>query len=172
MKMKKILILVENIYEDMELHYPKYRLQEAGYEVVLAGEKKGEVYKGKHGYPCTSTASFEEVKVGSFSGLVIPGGYAPDKLRKNPKVLELVRTFHEQKKPIAFICHGGWVPISAGILRGVMCTSYDAIRDDIQNAGGLWENREVVVDGNLISSRHPDDLPAFCIKIIEVLSQL
>lgn len=169
-KHQKILIFVADEYEDMELQYPKFRLLEAGKEIVIAGEKKGEVYKGKNGYPCKADVSFQEIISKDFDALVIPGGYAPDKLRKISKVLDITRSFHEQKKLIAFICHAGWVPISAGIIKGVRCTSYIAIKDDMVNAGAKWVDEPVVVDQNFISSRFPDDLPQFCPAIIKYLS--
>ena len=168
---KKILIFVADDYEDLELQYPKYRLLEAGKQVVVAGEKKGNVYKSKHGYPCKADMSFEEVSVDAFSALIIPGGYAPDKLRTIPQVLEITQQFNTQKKLIAFICHGGWVPISAKILKGISCTSYPAIKDDVINAGAKWLDEAVVVDQHFISSRSPEDLPYFCPAIINYLSE-
>lgn len=169
-KPQKILLFVADEYEDLELQYPKYRLREAGKKVVVAGEKK-ESYKGKHGYPCTADATFKEIKVDDFDALVIPGGYAPDKLRKIPKVLEIARKFASQKKLIAFICHAGWIPISAKILKGIRCTSYISIKEDILNAGGKWVDKPVVIDRHFISSRSPEDLPAFCSAILNDLSQ-
>jgi protease I len=165
--MEKILIFVAEEYEDMELQYPKYRLKEAGFEVVIAGEEKGKSYAGKHGYPCKSDISFTDVNAADYQALVIPGGYAPDKLRRSKLALEIVRKFHEAGKTIAFICHAGWVPISAGIVKGKKCTSFFAIKDDMVNAGVNWVDEAVAVDGNLISSRTPEDLPHFCPAIIE-----
>lgn len=165
----QILIFVADEYEDLELQYPKYRLMEAGYKVIVAGEKKDLVYKGKHGFPCQADMTFETVDVQQFSALVIPGGYAPDKLRKIPKVLEITRQFNEQNKLIAFICHAGWIPISAKIIEGISCTSYISIKDDMINAGAKWVDKEVVVDKNMISSRSPADLPYFCPAIIKYL---
>jgi len=164
--MKKILIFVHQDYEDLELHYPRLRLMEEGMQVVIAGPKLQEIYKGKKGYPCQADITFDDVKVSEYSALIIPGGFAPDKLRMIPKVLEIVREFHAKEKLIAFICHAGWVPVSAGILKGVKCTSYIAIKDDLVNAGALWEDRSVVQDRHFISSRHPNDLPDFCKAII------
>lgn len=168
---KKILIFVADEYEDLELHYPKCRLMEAGKKVVVAGEKKDNIYKSKHGYPCKSDVAFDDVRVDDFDALVIPGGYAPDKLRNIPKVLEITRKFHEQKKLIAFICHAGWVPASAKVIDGIKCTSYASIKDDMINAGGLWVDEPVVVDQHFISSRFPDDLPFFCPAILDYLSK-
>lgn len=166
----KVLIFVENEYEDMELQYPKYRLTEEGARVVVAGPKAKETYHGKKGYPCQAEIGFEEVNVPDFSCLIIPGGYAPDKLRRLPKVLEIVRTFHEQAKLVAFICHAGWVLISAKVLKGVRCTSFFAIKDDLINAGANWVDEPVIQDRHFISSRHPEDLPHFCPKIIQYLN--
>lgn len=168
-KKLKVLILVADIYEDLELHYPRLRLIEAGIEVVVAGEQKDNVYKAKHGYPCKATMAFDEVNISDFSGVVIPGGYAPDKLRGQPKVLEIIRQFHKQKKLIAFICHAAWVPISAQVLKGVTCTSYHVIKDDVINAGAKWVDEPVVVDRHFVSSRRPDDLPKFCQAILKIL---
>jgi len=167
--MKKILIFVEDTYEELELHYPRLRLTEAGHKVSIAGEKKDHIYTGKHGYPCKADIAFNEVQPKDFDALVIPGGYAPDRLRKYPKVLEITHAMYEQSKPIAFICHGGWVAVSAKILKGKRCTSYEAIKDDMQNAGANWVDEPAVVDGNLISSRFPPDLPDFCKAILAAL---
>lgn len=164
---RSILIFVEKEYEDLELQYPKYRLIEAGFKVVVAGPEKGAIYIGKHGYPCQSDASFHDIKESSFDGLIIPGGYAPDKLRRNEKVLELTRQFHEKGKLIAFICHAGWVPISAKVINGIRCTSVSAIKDDLVNAGAKWSDEAVVVDRHFVSSRSPEDLPVFCKAILE-----
>jgi protease I len=167
--MKKILIIVDDHYEDLELHYPKLRLTEAGYEVKIAGAKKGNAYKSKHGYDAKADLSFDDVSVENFDALIIPGGYAPDTLRIVPKVLEIVQFFNDQKKLIAFICHAGWVPVSAKILNGIKCTSYKTIKDDLVNAGAKWEDKEVVVDKHFISSRKPEDLPKFCEAILKFL---
>ncbi|MFP4070500.1 MAG: type 1 glutamine amidotransferase domain-containing protein [Desulfovibrionales bacterium] len=164
---KKVLMFVENFYEDLELWYPRFRLMEAGADVTLAGPDKDTVYKGKHGYPCKPDMAIDEIDPGNFDILVLCGGYAPDKLRRIPKVLDVTRSMFESEKPVAMICHAGWVPISAGIVQGRTCTSVSAIRDDLVNAGGEWVDQEVVVDKNLISSRTPDDLPAFCRAIID-----
>lgn len=164
--MVKILIPTHHIYEEMELHYPRYRLIEAGAEVIVAGPEKKQTYQGKHGYPVQSDISFNELSAKDFDGIVIPGGYAPDKLRMEAKLLEAIATFHQQKKLIAFICHGGWIPISAQVLNGVTCTSYKAIKDDIIHAGAKWVDQSVVVDRHFISSRSPADLPDFSKEIL------
>lgn len=168
----RILILVADDYQDLELHYTKYRLIEAGVDVVIAGPKKDLIYKGRHGYPCKADLVFDEVSAHHFTGLVIPGGGAPDILRAIPKVLSITQDFHRQVKLIAFICHAAWVPISAKIMNGIKCTSYISIKDDVVNAGGNWVDAPVVVDQHFISSRSPDDLPKFCPAIIKFLSEL
>lgn len=167
--MSQILILVHDIYEDLELWYPKIRLNEAGYKTVIAGPEAGKTYAGKHGYPCKSEISYDQVNTSNFSGLIIPGGFAPDKMRRVPKVLSIVQEMNAAKKPIAFICHAGWVPISAKILKGRHVTCVSAIKDDIENAGARYSDTSVVVDENLISSRTPDDLPEFCKAILKAL---
>jgi protease I len=163
-----VLFFAAPLYEDLELWYPKIRLEEEGARTVVAGLGERS-YQGKRGYPVTTDANVDDVRSASFDGLVIPGGYAPDILRRSPRVLELTREIFEAGKPIAFICHAGWVPISAGIVRGKRGTSVGAIRDDLVNAGLVWEDSAVVVDGNLISSRTPADLPDFCKAIIAAL---
>ena len=165
----RILIFVGEIYEDLELWYPKLRLIEAGAEVVVAGPKAGETYRGKNGYPCSADASVTEMRAEDFDGLVVPGGFMPDKLRRDPVVLQLVRDFHASKKLIAAICHGGWILISAGVYRGVRVTGSPGIKDDLINAGAVWEDQAVVVDRHFVSSRKPADLPDFCRGILRVL---
>lgn len=165
-----ILIFVEDGYEDMELMYPKYRLEEAGYQVVVAGLKAGQKYLGKHGYPCSSDASVFDMKEADFAGVVCPGGWAPDKLRRVEKVKSLVAEFHESEKLIAAICHGGWVPISAGVYRGVRVTGSLGIKDDLVNAGAIFEDVPVVVDRHFVSSRKPDDLPMFMAEVVKTLA--
>ncbi len=165
---KTILFFAANWYEDLELWYPKIRLEEEGARCVVAGLGEA-TYQGKRGYPVTVDTSVEGLEASRFDGLVIPGGYAPDILRRSAKVLALTRAIHDAGKPVAFICHAGWVPISAGIVRGRRGTSVGAIRDDLVNAGLIWEDSPVVVDGNLISSRTPADLPHFCKALIRAL---
>lgn len=167
---RTILILAGPQYEDLELWYPKIRLEEEGARTVVAGIGEA-TYHGKHGYPCTVDAHVDDLSAAAFDALVIPGGFAPDKLRRVPRVLALTREIFEAGKPVAFICHAGWVPISARIVRGRRGTSVGAIRDDLENAGLIWEDSAVVVDGNLISSRTPADLPAFCGAIIRALNE-
>jgi protease I len=166
---KKILMFVENIYEDLELWYPKIRLTEAGAKVIVAGPEAGKVYQGKHGYPCKSDAAISDLNDSDFDALVLAGGFAPDRLRRDDKVLEITRNMHEDGKLIAHICHAGWIPISAGIMKGFTCTSTPGIKDDLINAGANWVDDAVIVNKNMISSRRPDDLPAYCKAIIEFL---
>jgi protease I len=168
----RVAALVEEIYEDLELWYPVLRLREAGADVKIVGPKAGETYKSKHGYPARADLGMDDAVAADFDGLVIPGGYAPDKLRRHPAMLDFVRAMHEAKKPIAFICHAGWVPISAGIVRGRTVTSVPAIKDDLVNAGATWIDQEVVIDGNLITSRTPPDLPAFARELVKMLARV
>ncbi len=172
LKGTRVAVLVEEIYEDLELWYPTLRLREAGAEVKIVGPKAGEVYKSKHGYPAKADVGMDDAHAADFDALVIPGGYAPDRMRRHPAMLNFVRAMHEAGKPIAFICHAGWVPISAGIVCGRTVTSVSAIKDDLVNAGARWVDQEVVVDGNLVTSRTPPDLPAFCRELIQVLSRV
>lgn len=171
LKSRRILTFVDDVYEDLELWYPRLRLQEAGAEVVVAAAEAGRTYSGKHGYPCRSDAAIGEMRAADFDGLVIPGGFMPDKLRRDPRVLELVRGFAQASKLVAAICHGGWIPISAGVYRGVRVTGSPGIKDDLINAGALWEDAAVVVDRHFVSSRKPDDLPDFCRAILQVLTR-
>jgi protease I len=166
---RRILLFVGDVYEDLELWYPKLRLQEAGAEVLVAGVDAHRKYAGKHGYPCVSDAAIAPARESDFSGLVIPGGFMPDKLRRDDDVLQLVRDFDAAGKLVAAICHGGWIPISAGVYRGVRVTGSRGIKDDLVNAGAIWEDESVVVDRHFVSSRQPDDLPDFCRGILQVL---
>jgi len=157
---KTLLAFVDEIYEDLELWYPKLRCEEAGYGMRLAANEI-KTYRGKHGYPAQSDLLLQDASSQDFCGLLVPGGFMPDKLRRDPRVLALTREFFEQGKLVAFICHGGWIPISAKILQGKRVTGSLGIKDDLENAGGRWVNEPVVVDGNLISSRTPVDLAPF-----------
>lgn len=165
---KTLLTFIDDIYEDLELWYPLLRLQEAGYATRIAALEL-RTYSGKHGYPAKSDLLLAEARSQDFCGLLIPGGFMPDKLRREEKVLSLTRDFFEQGKLVAFICHGGWIPISAKILKGKRATGSLGIRDDLENAGALWVNEAVVIDGNLISSRTPRDLAAFGKAMVEFL---
>jgi protease I len=167
---KSILIIVGDIYEDLELWYPKLRMIEAGAKVVVAGPEAGVNYDGKNGYPCVSDTALQDMKEADFDGLIVPGGFMPDKLRRDPKILSLVKDFDDAKKLIAAVCHGGWIPISAKVYEGVRVTGSPGIKDDLINAGAIWEDAAVVVDGHHVSSRKPDDLPDFCKGILEVMT--
>jgi protease I len=167
---KRVLTFVGDSYEDLELWYPKLRLIEAGAEVVVAGERGGAKYAGKNGYPCKSDAAIMEMRAADFDGVVIPGGFMPDKLRRDSDVLRLVQDFAATGKLVAAICHGGWIPISAGVYGGVRVTGSPGIKDDLVNAGALWEDAPVVIDRHFVSSRKPDDLPEFCRGILQVLT--
>lgn len=168
---KRILMFVGDAYEDLELLYPRLRLIEAGAEVILAGiAPPRTLARGKHGYPIASDANVAEINPASFDALVIPGGFMPDALRRDEDVKRITRAIHDAGRPVAHICHAGWIPISAGIVRGFTVTSTPGIKDDLINAGATWVDREVVVDRNHITSRKPDDLPAFCREIIRKLA--
>jgi len=170
LKGKKVAILAENMYQEMELWVPYYRLKEEGADVkVVAPEKK--TYTSKLGYPVNADVAAAEVSSKDFDGVVIPGGYAPDMMRRYPAMLKLVKDCFAKGKPVAAICHAGWVPISAGILKGKTATCFFAIKDDMINAGAKYVDEEVVVDGNLITSRKPDDLPAFCRELVKALEK-
>jgi protease I len=166
----RFLMFVGDSYEDLELWYPKLRLMEAGAHVTIAGPQGETKYIGKNGYPCVSDAPIELMEAQDFHGVVIPGGFMPDKLRRDPDVLGLVRAFDDSEKLIAAICHGGWIPISAGVYDGIRVTGSPGIKDDLTNAGAIWEDAPVVVDHHFISSRKPDDLPDFCAAIIKWLT--
>jgi protease I len=170
LKGKRIAILVDNIYQDQEVWYPYFRFQEAGAEVVAVAARAGETYTSKHGYPIKSDKSFDQVRAADFDGVVVPGGYAPDLIRRHSAANQLVRDMDKQGKLVASICHGAWVLCSANILRGRKATCFFAIKDDIVNAGARYEDAEVIVDGNLVTSRKPEDLPAFCRAAIGVLT--
>lgn len=166
---KHVLAFVDDIYEDLELWYPKLRLQEAGLQMTVAGPRADAVYAGKHGYPCRSDAAISEMNAADFDGVLLPGGFMPDKLRRDAKVLDLIRQIAGAGKLTAAICHGGWLAISAGVYRGVRVTGSLGIKDDLVNAGAVWEDAAVVVDRHFVSSRKPDDLPDFCRAMLKVL---
>lgn len=168
---KRVLIFVGDDYEDLELWYPRLRLEEAGASVLLGGLEARATYRGKHGYPCVSEAAVAAIRGDDFHGVVIPGGWMPDKLRRDAHVLALTRHFSESGKMVATICHGPWINISAGICRGVRMTSTPGIRDDLLNAGAEWVDAPVVVDRNHISSRRPPDLPAFGAAMVDFLGR-
>ena len=164
---KSVVAFVEDFYEDLELWYPVLRMEEEGWKVTIAGLEEGKVYHGKYGYPCKGDGSIEDINGSAYDVLLLPGGMAPDKLRRDSHVLRLTQEFNKDNKVIAFICHAGWIPISARIVEGRRVTSVIGIKDDMENAGALWVDEPVVVDGNLISSRGPRDLPLFAKTIIE-----
>ena len=167
---KHIVILAEDQYEDQELWYPLLRFQEAGATVTVIGPEAGKEYTSKHGYPVTAGATPCDADPEHIDALIVPGGYAPDRIRRHEDMVQLVKKTHDRGGIIAFICHGGWVPISAGILRGRKATSFSAIKDDMVNAGADWHDKPVIRDGNLISSRTPADLPVFCKTIMDALT--
>lgn len=164
----QVLILVGPEYEDLEVWYPKLRLEEAGYDTPLVG-MGAPSYTGKHGYPCKVEGTVADYPASELMGILAPGGWAPDKLRRDPFILQRVREVHEQGKLVATICHGPWILISAGILQGRRLTSTVGIRDDVVNAGATWVDAPSVIDGNIVSARVPADLPAFAIAMLKVL---
>ncbi|HEX5042774.1 MAG TPA: type 1 glutamine amidotransferase domain-containing protein [Candidatus Polarisedimenticolaceae bacterium] len=164
-----VAILVEDLYEDLELWVPLFRLREAGHAPVLVGPQGGKTYASKHGYPARADLAAGDARASELGGVVIPGGYAPDRMRRHPPMVELVRELNDEGKLVAAICHGGWMLASADVVRGRRCTGFSSIADDLKNAGARFEDAEVVRDGNLVTSRTPDDLPAFCRTLLEVL---
>ena len=170
LKGKKIAILVEDFYNELELWYPYYRLLEEGAEVKLVGPA-AKVYESKHGLPAKADLSAAEAKADDFQGIVVPGGYAPDRLRRYPEILDLVREIFENGGIVASICHGPWVLISANIMKGKKTAGFNSIKDDLVNAGAIYLDKEVVVDNNLITSRTPQDLPVFLPAIIAALKK-
>jgi protease I len=169
--MARIAILVEKIYEDLELQYPRLRLKEAGHTVEVVGPKAGEIYVGKHGYPQKAEKSAKDVKATDYNLIVIPGGTSPDHMRRDEGMVKLVRAAAAEKVPMAAICHGPWMLCSTDALKGRRCTSYMSIVHDVVNAGGKWVDEECVVDGHIITSRCPDDLPSFSNAILQFVSE-
>jgi protease I len=169
LKNKRIAILAEKLYEDLELWYPLIRMREAGAEVRVVGAEGDERYTGKHGLPVSVDMTARESATQDFDAVIVPGGFAPDYMRRHEGMVDLVRNVFDRGGVIAFICHAGWVPISADIVRGKNVTSVASIKDDLINAGANWADQAVIKDGNLISSRGPDDLPIFCQTIIAAL---
>ena len=165
----KVFILIEDGFRDEEVIYPYYRFIEAGYEVIIVGPDAGKEYKGKFGLPTRSDITASQVDLAEVAVLIIPGGFAPDKMRLNKDMVDLVKNAFDNCKVIASICHGGWMLVEADICRGKDVTSYIAIATDLTNAGGNYIDKEVVVDGNLVTSRIPDDLPAFCRSTLELI---
>ena len=165
---KTLAILVDNVYQEMEVWYPLYRLREAGAQIITVGAKAGATYTSKLGYPVQCDRSYDQVSVADFDGVIVPGGSAPDHIRRHAKANQLVHDLDAQGKLVAAICHGPWVLCSAKMLRGRKATCFFAIADDVIHAGAEYIDAEVVVDRNLVTSRKPDDLPAFCAAAIRV----
>jgi protease I len=166
---KKVLIPIEDMYNDLEFWYPYYRLKEAGAEVVVVGSGRKATFDGKAGTDKTADVNADDLNAADYDGVVIPGGYAPDLMRRYPAMVQMVRDLYQDGKIVASICHAGWMLASAKILEGRTVTSFFAIKDDLIHAGANWVDEEVVVDGNLITSRKPDDLPAFMRAVITAL---
>ena len=171
MATRRILMFVGDDYEDLEVHYPRLRLLEAGFAVTLAGSAADTFYLSKHGYPARADTAFADVDPAQFAALVVPGGWLPDKLRRDPRVLAITRAVHDADKLVASICHGPWIDISAKIVKGYRYTSTPGIKDDLENAGALWSDAPMVRDRNRVSSRRPDDLPEFCKGILGWLAE-
>lgn len=167
---KRIVIFVDNLYQEMELWYPYFRFLEAGAEVLLAGAEAGATYTSKLGYPAKSDVSYRQLAPKEFDGVIVPGGYAPDRIRRYETAIQFVRDMDTDGKLVAAICHGPWVLCSANILKNRGATSFFAIKDDVIHAGAQWKDAAVVTDGNLVTSRTPDDLPAFCRACLKVLA--
>ncbi len=165
----KVAILVEEQYQVLEVWYPYFRLREAGIDTVLVGTGRKKEYPSKEGYPAPEEMSIKDAKIKDFEGVVIPGGFAPDFLRRHEDINKFVADMFNNGKLVASICHGGWVLVSAGILKGKKATSFSAIKDDMINAGAAFIDKEVVSDGKLVTSRNPYDLPAFCREILNKL---
>jgi protease I len=170
-KGKRVAILVDQLYQELEVWYPYYRLKEAGAEVHLVGAEAGKTYPSKTGYPAVAERGYDVLSVEDYDGVVAPGGFAPDYIRRHPAATTFVHEMDKAGKLVAAICHGPWVLCSSRMLKGRKVTSFYAIKDDLLNAGADWVDAEVVVDGNLVTARKPDDLPAFCIAMLEVLSR-
>lgn len=168
---KPIVILAEQMYQEMEIWYPLYRLREAGYDVVVAAPEAGKVYPSKLGYPCTADIGFDALDVSKYDGVIVPGGTCPDYIRRHDRANRFVKYMDDAGKLVAAICHGGWVLCSAhGMLKGRKATCFFAIKDDVIHAGADYTDAEVVVDRNLVTSRKPDDLPAFMKAVLTVLA--
>ena len=168
---RKVLILIEKLYNDREFWYPYYRFMEEGAEVCVVGPEAGGEYMGKNGIVALADKGMHDVEAKDFDAIVIPGGYAPDHMRRHPAMVRLVRDFYEKEKIVAAICHAGWMLASADILQGKKVTAFFAIKDDLLHAGAHYVDEEVVIDGNLVTSRSPDDLPAFMRVIIRKVAQ-
>jgi protease I len=170
LKGRKIAVLVADLYQEMEVWYPLLRFREDGAETIAIGAEAGKTYTSKKGYPVISDKSIADVSAKDFDAVIIPGGWAPDTLRQDERVLKFLREIDKAGKIVAAICHAGWVLCSADILRGRKATCFKAIKDDVIHAGAKYSDEEVVVDGNLITSRVPTDLPAFCREVAKALA--
>jgi protease I len=166
---KTAVILVEHMFNDLEFWYPYYRLKEAGVKVMKAGSGSAWDYVGQYGTSVCVEFSAEQISPADVDALIIPGGYAPDHMRRHPSMVKLVRKVFQGGKVVAAICHAGWLLASADILKGRTATSFFSIKDDMVHAGAKWVDQEVSVDGNLITSRRPDDLPAFMKAVLSAL---
>jgi protease I len=171
MNTKKIIALISKDFEDLELWYPVLRLREEGAVVHIVGDQAGKTYIGKYGVPCVSDYSFTDINPDDYDGILVPGGWAPDALRRFPEVIALVENMDARKRAIGQICHAGWVLISAGVLNGKNVTSTPGIKDDMKNAGATWHDVPSIIDGHIISSRRPPDLPEYMRDYIKVLSE-
>jgi protease I len=165
----KVAIFIEDLYEEVEFWYPYYRLKEAVHRPVVVGSGKKNTFMGKHGIENKADLSILDAHPGDFDAVIVPGGYAPDRMRQEPRFAELVKLLHDEGKLVASICHGPWVLASAGILKGRKVTCWPTLKDDIMNAGARYMDQEVMVDGNIITSRCPDDLPAFMAEVLRYL---
>jgi protease I len=171
LKGKRVAVLAENMYQELEVWYPLLRLREAGAETFVVGSGSATTYTSKLGYPVQVDVVADQVDAAELDAVIIPGGYAPDMMRRYPAMVKLVRDASEQGKIVAAICHAGWMLASADVVRGKRATCFYAIKDDLVNAGAIYEDAEVIRDGNLITSRTPSDLPAFCRTIIQALGE-
>lgn len=171
LKGKRVAILVEDIYQDLEVWYPMLRLREEGVTVITVGTGRSKVYKGKYGYPVEEDRAANEVQASEVDAVIIPGGFAPDFMRRYASTIKLVQDCYEKGKIVASVCHGAWMLVSAKACKGRKATCFSAIKDDLINAGAEYVDEEVVRDGNLITSRKPEDLPAFCRAILQALDE-
>ncbi len=165
------MIFAGNGFEDKELYYPYYRFQEAGYQVVVVGPKAKEVYNGEHGLTITSDVAPEEVNLDEYAAIIIPGGRMPDRLRMDPKIVQLIKDAVQKRKPIAAICHAAQLLIEADVVKGKRMTCYKSVSTDLKNAGGLYQDSPVVVDDIFVTSRFPADLPDFCREALKLLAK-
>ncbi|GAA3240653.1 type 1 glutamine amidotransferase domain-containing protein [Dactylosporangium siamense] len=166
----RVAVLAENLYQELELWYPVLRLREAGVQVTIVGSRAGEVYASKLGYPAVAEVGIADVSPDDFDAVIVPGGFSPEYLRREPRFVEFVRALNDRAAPVAAICHAGWLLATADIVKGRAVTSVPVIKDDVIHAGGDWRNEAVVVDGNLITSQLPNDLPQFLTRILDALA--